>query len=78
MQKAVSFNMLLLFMLKGVLIEWVKWVFHKFCLFYIKMSGMAYYQRNREEMLNRANNYYENGKERLRGQARNNYRNFFE
>ena len=30
------------------------------------MSGTAYYQRNREVMLNRANEYYENSKELLR------------
>ena len=30
------------------------------------MSGTAYYQRNREVMLNRANEYYENSKEVLR------------
>ena len=39
------------------------------------MSGMTYYQRNRDVILNRATNYYENDKERLREQARDKYRN---
>ena len=30
------------------------------------MSGITYYQRNREVMLNRAIDYYENNKEKLR------------
>ena len=30
------------------------------------MSGMTYYQRNREVILNTAKDYYENDKERLR------------
>ena len=35
---------------------------------------LTYYQRNRDVILNRANDYYENGKERLRQQARDKYR----
>ena len=38
------------------------------------MSGMIYYQKNRDVILNRAKDYYENDKERLREQARNKYR----
>ena len=38
------------------------------------MSGTAYYQRNREVMLNRANEYYKNNKEVLREKAKNEYR----
>ena len=30
------------------------------------MSGITYYQRNREVILNRAKYYYENDKERLK------------
>ena len=43
--------------------------------YYIKLDNTTYYQRNREIMLNRANDYYENNKERLTEQARNKYRN---
>ena len=42
------------------------------------MSGMTYYQRNRDVTLNRAKDYYENDKERLRDQARDKYRNLSE
>ena len=42
------------------------------------MSGMTYYQRNREVILNRAKNYNENDKERLRKQTRDKYRNLSE
>ena len=35
------------------------------------MNNTAYYQRNNEIMLNRAQDYYENDKERLKEQARN-------
>ena len=34
------------------------------------MSDLTYYQRNRDEILNREKDYYENDKERLREQAR--------
>ena len=37
---------------------------------------LAYYQRNRDVILNGAKDYYENDKERLRKQARNKYKNF--
>ena len=39
---------------------------------------LTYYQKNRDMILNRANDYYENDKERLRGQARVKYRNLSE
>ena len=42
------------------------------------MSGMNYYQRNGDVILNRAKDYYENDKERLREQARDKYRNLSE
>ena len=44
------------------------------------MSGcnfieLAYYQKNRDVILNRAKDYYENDKKRLREQARDKHRN---
>ena len=42
------------------------------------MSGTTYYQRNREVMLNRANEYYKNNKEVLREKAKNIYRELSE
>ena len=39
------------------------------------MSGLTYYQKNRDVILNRVNDYYENDKGRLREQARDKYRN---
>ena len=44
----------------------------------MKVSGMTYYQRNRDEILNRSKDCYENDKERLRMQARDKYRNLSE
>ena len=38
-------------------------------------ADLTYYQKNRDVILNRANDYYENDKEKLRGQARDKYRN---
>ena len=38
-------------------------------------ADLAYYQRNRDVILNRAKDYYENDKERLRVQARDKCRN---
>ena len=38
------------------------------------MSETTYYQRNREVMLNRANEYYQNNKVVLREKSRNKYR----
>ena len=35
-----------------------------------KNTDLAYYQRNRDVILNKAKDYYENDKERLRKQAR--------
>ena len=35
------------------------------------MSNLAYYQRTRDMILNRAKDYYENDKKRLREHARN-------
>ena len=40
------------------------------------MSGTTYYQRNREVMLNRANEFYENNKEVLREKVKSKYGNF--
>ena len=48
-------------------------MFYKIFLLHIKMSESAYltyYQRNRNVILNRAEDYYENDKERLKEQAR--------
>ena len=42
------------------------------------MSDLTFYQRNRDVILNRANDYYKNDKERLREQARDKYRNLSE
>ena len=42
------------------------------------MSGMTYYQRNRDVILNRVKDYHENEKERLKEQARDKYRNLSE
>ena len=42
------------------------------------MSRLAYYQRNRDVILNRERDYYENDKERLREQARDKYRSLSE
>ena len=42
------------------------------------MSGTTYYQRNKEVMLNRANEYYQNNKEGLREKAKNKYRELSE
>ena len=56
-------------------------MFYKFFLLHIKMSEsayLAYYQRNRDVILNGAKDYYENDKERLREQARNKYRKLSE
>ena len=43
-----------------------------------KMSEATYYERNREVMLNRADEYYENNKEVLRENAKNRYRELSE
>ena len=42
------------------------------------MTGLTYYQRNRDVILNRAKDYYKNDKERLREQARYKNRNLSE
>ena len=42
------------------------------------MSGTTYYQRNREVMLNRANEYHKINKEVLREKAKNKYRELSE
>ena len=42
------------------------------------MSGITYYQRDRDIILNRAKEYYENNKELLREQAKNKYRSLSE
>ena len=41
-------------------------------------AGLAYYQKNRDVILNRAKDYCENDKERLRREARYKYRNLSE
>ena len=41
-------------------------------------TDLAYYQKNREVILNRAKDYYKNNKERLRENARDKYRNLSE
>ena len=43
-----------------------------------KVSGTIYYQRTREQILNRANKYYKNNKEVLREKAKNKYGKLFE
>ena len=61
-----------------VLTQLIKGVFYKIFLLHIKMSESAYltyYQRNRNVILNRAEDYYENDKERLKEQARDKQRN---
>ena len=42
------------------------------------MSGTTYYKKNREVMLNRANEYYKNNKEILREKAKHKYRELSE
>ena len=42
------------------------------------MSRAAYYERNRDMILNRAKDYYENNKELLRERAKNEYRELSE
>ena len=44
----------------------------------IKISNTAYYQRNREVILNKVKDYYKNHKEKLREQARDKYMNLSE
>ena len=42
------------------------------------MSGLTYYQRNKDGILNRVEDYYENNKDKFRKQARDKYRSLFE
>ena len=42
------------------------------------MSEATYYKRNRDVILNRANDYYENNKNVLRGKAKHKYRELSE
>ena len=44
----------------------------------IESVDLAYYQRNRDVILNRARDHYRNDIERLREQASSKYRNFSE
>ena len=44
----------------------------------IESAHLIYYQKNRDVILNRANDYYENDKERLTKEARDKYRNLSE
>ena len=39
------------------------------------INNTTYYQKNKEEVLNKAKDYYQNDKERFREQASNKYRN---
>ena len=41
------------------------------------MSGLTYYQRNKDVTLNRAKDYYKKDEKRLREQVRDNNRNLF-
>ena len=45
-----------------------------FTIFLYKMSEITYYQRNRDIILNKAQEYYKNSKELLRERAKNKYR----
>ena len=61
-----------------VLPWFIKGVFYKLFLLYVKMSenaDLTYYQKNRDVILNRAKDYYEHDKERLKREARDKYRN---
>ena len=42
------------------------------------MSETAYYQRNREVILDRAKDYYRNNRDELKVKARDKYRELFE
>ena len=44
----------------------------------IENINLAYYQKNRHVILNRAKDYHEHDKERLREQPRDKYRNLSE
>ena len=90
MQKAMSFNDVAIFYVKGSaymgkndaismmnncnLVD-KKGVLYFFFLIYKKMSDLTYYQRNRDVIPNRAKDYYEHDKERLREWVRDKYRN---
>ena len=47
-------------------------------MLYIKISNTAYYQRNREVILNKVKDYYKNQKGKLRQQATDKYMNLSE
>ena len=50
-----------------------------FCYIYIyKINNPTYYQKNKGEVLNKAEDYYQNDKERFREQASNKYQNLLE
>ena len=85
--------MLLLFLLKEVIIEFIFGIWDKKDAIGIiknsdlnkrkdhwpkQMSEISYYQRNRDVTLNRVKDYYKNDKERLRDNARGKYRNLSE
>ena len=58
-----------------------KRVLYKIFFIYMKMSEssyLTYYQRNRDGIVNRANNYYKNDKNRSKEQTRDKYRNLSE
>ena len=85
--------MLLLFLLKEVIIEFIFGIWDKKDAIGIiknsdlnkkkdhwpkQMSEISYHQRNRDVTLNRVKDYYKNDKERLRDNARGKYRNLSE
>ena len=39
-----------------------------------EISDLIYYQKNRDQILNKAKDYYKNNKKRLKEQARDKYR----
>ena len=51
------------------------WIFF---IIYKKMSGIAYYQRNKDVLLNIGQYSYENNKKILRDKGKDNYRNLSE
>ena len=52
--------------------------YKSFLLCIYKVSETTYYQRERETILNRANDYYKNNKEALRKRGKNKYRELSE
>ena len=42
-----------------------------------EISDLIYYQKNRDQILNKAKDYYKNNKKRLKEQARDKYRSLY-